>query len=170
MGDGFGDLNGIVFIACTRWQPAADAPFPVSQHRGSLDGPHFPSESPLGGRFIVKFLVASDLEKARTARLRKACETKYPKVAVWKRDAGARTVLVLEENDLSLTNHQRVTDTLLPAEVNLQDTADEVFLVSSHIAKTWWVTCLRRTGKIYYDDGERFHEIDPAELIQLTRR
>lgn len=97
MCDGFGGLNGIVFIACTRWQPEADVPFPVSLHRGSLDGPHFPSERPLRGRFIVKFLVASDLEKAQTARLRKACETKYPKLAVWKRDAGARTVLVLEE-------------------------------------------------------------------------
>lgn len=111
----------------------------------------------------------SDLEKARTARLQKACEDKFPKLAAWKRD-GARTVLVLEENDLSLTNHQRVADVLGPAEAAMPDAADEVFLVSTHIARTWWVTCLRRAGKSYYDDGERFHEVDPAILGRLTSR
>ena len=103
-------------------------------------------------------------------RLRKACGGKYPKLARWKQDAGARTVLILEENDLSLTNHQRVTDALFPAEATMPDAADEVFLVSTHIADRWWVTCLRRAGKTYYDDGERFHEVAPGELTQLTSR
>jgi hypothetical protein len=102
--------------------------------------------------------------------LQKACEDKFPKLATWKRDEGARTVLVLEENDLSLTNHQRVADALAPAEAAMPDAADEIFLVSTHIAQTWWVTCLRRTGKTYYDDGERFHEVDPATLDPLTSR
>jgi hypothetical protein len=147
-----------------------DVPFPVSLHRGSLDGPHFPREHPLCGRFMVKYFVSGDLEQARTARLQKACEAKFPKLAKWKRDAGARTVLVLEENDISLTNHQRVADALGPAEATMADTPDEIFLVSTHIANTWWVTCLRRAGKSYYDDGERFHEVDPATLNRLTLR
>lgn len=119
---------------------------------------------------MVKPFVTGDLEQARTARLQKACEDKFPKLATWKRDDGARTVLVLEENDLSLTNHQRVADALAPAEAAMSDVADEIFLVSTHIADKWWVTCLRRAGKTYYDDGERFHEIDPATLTALTRR
>ena len=151
-------------------ETVADVPFPVSLHRNSLDGPEFPRESPLSGRFTVKYVVSGDLEQARTVRLQKACEDKFPKLATWKRDAGARTVLVLEENDLSLTNHQRVTDALFAAEATIPDTADEIFLVSTHIPHTWWVTCLRRAGKTYYDDGERFHEVDPAELIRLTSR
>jgi hypothetical protein len=119
---------------------------------------------------MVKYFVSGDLEQARTARLQKACEAKFPKLAKWKRDAGARTVLVLEENDISLTNHQRVADALGPAEATMADTPDEIFLVSTHIANTWWVTCLRRAGKSYYDDGERFHEVDPATLNRLTLR
>jgi hypothetical protein len=148
----------------------ADVPFPVSLHRGSLDSPHFPRESPLCGRFTVKYLVSGDLEQARAARLQKACEDKFPKLATWKRHEGARTVLVLEENDLSLTNHQRVADALAPVEAAMPDAPDEIFLVSTHIADKWWVTCLRRAGKTYYHDGERFHEIDPAALVPLTKR
>ncbi len=151
-------------------ETVADVPFPVSLHRGSLDSPHFPPEGPLCGRFTMKYIVSGNLEQARTVRLQKACEDKYPKLAAWKRDEGARTVLVLEENDLSLTNHQLVTDALLPAEANIPDSADEVFLVSTHIASAWWVTCLRRTGRTYYDDEERFHQVDPAELSRLTSR
>jgi hypothetical protein len=151
-------------------ETVAGVTFPFSLHRWALSGPHFPSESPLCGRFKVKYIVSGNLEQARIVRLQKACQDKYPKLATWKRDACARTVLVLEENDLSLTNHQRVTDALIPAEAAIPDTADEVFLVSTPIAARWWVTCLRRDGKTYYDDGERFHEVDPGELTQLTSR
>ena len=147
----------------------ADVPFPFSLHRGSLDSPHFPKDSPLCGRFTLKYIVPSDFEKARTERLRKACEDKFPKLATWKRD-GAKTVLVLEENDLSLTNHQRVADALMEAEKAFPDAADEIFLVSTAIKDKWWVTCLRRAGKSYYDDEERLHEISPAGLVGLTRR
>jgi hypothetical protein len=147
----------------------AGVPFPFSLHRGSLDSPLFRGESPLCGRFMVKPFVTGNLEQARTARLQKACEDKFPKLAAWKHDC-ARTVLVLEENDLSLTNHQRVADALAPAEAAMPDAADEIFLVSTHIVDTWWVTCLRRAGKTYYDDGERFYEIDPRSLATLTQR
>jgi hypothetical protein len=52
----------------------------------------------------------------------------------------------------------------------MSDAADEIFLVSTCIPDKWWVTCLRRAGKTYYDDGERFHEIDPSTLVGLTKR
>jgi hypothetical protein len=148
----------------------AGVPFRFSLHRGSLDSHHFPRESALCGAFMLKPFVTGDLEQARTARLQKACEDKFPKLATWKRDDGARTVLVLEENDLSLTNHQRVADALVDAEAKMSDAADEIFLVSTHIPDKWWVTCLRRAGKTYYDDGERYQEIDPAALTPLTSR
>jgi hypothetical protein len=119
---------------------------------------------------MLKPFVAGDLEEARVTRLQKACEDKFPKLVTWKRDDCARTVLVLEENDLSLTNHQRVADALVTAEATMSDAADEIFLVSTCIPDKWWVTCLRRAGKTYYDDGERFHEIDPATLTPLTSR
>ncbi len=151
-------------------ETVADVPFRFSLHRGSLAGPHFAPQSPLCGRFQMRYIVTGDIEPARIERLQKACNAKYPKLTMWKRDAGARTVLVLEENDISLTNYQHVTDALFPAEATMPDTADEVFLVSTYLPNIWWVTCLRRAGKTYYDDGERFHEVDPVELTQLTAR
>jgi hypothetical protein len=151
-------------------ETVAGVPFPFPLHRGSLAGPNFPPESPLCGRFKTEYIVSGNIEQARIERLQKACNGKYPKLATWKREAGARTVLILEEDDRSLTNHQRVADALFSAEAAMPDTADEVFLVSTHLADIWWVTCLRRAGKTYYDDGERLYEIDPGELTKLTSR
>ena len=146
-------------------------PFPVSLHRWSFNDKDFPGGSPLCGRFTIKPFVARDLESARLVRLQKVCEDKFAKLAAWKRNNDARTVLVLEENDMSLTNHERVADAMPLAEARMSDPPDEVFLVSTYIAKKWWVTCLRRDGKTYYDDdGERFNEFDPAALTKLTRR
>jgi hypothetical protein len=150
-------------------QTVPGVPFDVSLHRRSLDSPLFPRESPLQGQFIMRPFAVADIELARTARLQKACQDKFPKLAAWKND-GAKTVLVLEENDLSLTNEQRVADALVRAEAEMPDAADEIFLVSTGIDEKWWVTCLRRAGKTFYDDDERFHEIDPATLTGLTKR
>ena len=139
-----------------------EVPFKFSLHRAK-----FPGYTELGGRIVLRPFVDGDLDAARQARLREACEKKFPKLAKWKRDKGAYTILVLEENDISLTNHQRVTDALELAEAGMVDTPDEVFLVSTCFSP-WHVSCLRRPGATYYDDGERFHEFDQATLAPLT--
>jgi hypothetical protein len=138
--------------------------FPLSLHRWSVQA------GPLRGEFRVCYVAPRNLEAARLERLRESCTRKFPKLAAWKRDQGARTVLVLEERDNQLTNHQLVFEALSRAEEGMADAADEVFLVSTHRANPWWVTCLRRDGRNYYDDGERFEEIDPVTLTPLTSR
>jgi hypothetical protein len=145
-------------------------PFPVSLHRWSFDDIFPPGQSPLCNRFMIRPYVGDDVEGARLVRLQKACEDKFPKLASWKRNSGAHTVLVLEENDMSLTNHQRVADSLFLAVEKLPKMPDEIFLVSTFLLDKWWVTCLHREGKTYYDDGERFHEVDPTTLKRLTKR
>ncbi len=142
----------------------AGVPFPVSLHRWSIPG------GPLRGRFQIIYMVKPGLEAARLDRIREACERKFPKLAAWKRSHGARTVLVLEDRDIYLTNHQLVYEALSRAEGGRPDAPDEIFLVSTFLEKPWWVTCLRRDGKSYYDDGERFAEIDPATLVAVTNR
>ncbi|MGA8612730.1 MAG: hypothetical protein WB760_13750 [Xanthobacteraceae bacterium] len=142
-------------------------PFNLSLYRWSLGDFE---NSPLGGRLQRCPCVTGDVEKARLVRLQKACEDKFFKLAKWKRDEGAQTVLILEENDLSLTNPERVYNALVLAEAGKLNAPDEIFLVGTSIPQTWWVSCLRRAGKTYYDDGERFHEVDPATLKQLTKR
>jgi hypothetical protein len=162
----YGDKFANPFLGDT----VAGVPFPVSLHRWSLNEIFPNGRSPLCNRFWIKPFVGGDLESARLVRLQKACEDKFPKLASWKRDNGARTVLVLEENDMSLTNHQLVADTMFLAAAKISDTPDEIFLVSTYIADKWWVTCLCRAGKTYYDNGERFHEFDPAVLTRPTKR
>jgi hypothetical protein len=148
-----------------------DVPFPVSLHRGSLQGIDIPKDNPLVGGFAVKYSVGNSLEQSRALRLQKACEDKFPKLANWKKDGGARTILVLEENDIQLTNHHLVAHAFMIAEAAVSvEKPDEVFLVSTSIASDWWVSYLRRGGKTYYDDGERYHEVDPLGLVALTKR
>ena len=90
--------------------------------------------------------------------------------AEWKRSYNARTVLVLEDADIQLTNHQLVADALSRAEKARTDKPDEIYLVSTFLDNPWYVTCLRREGKSYYDDGERFWEVDPKSLQPLTAK
>ena len=151
----------------TQRETIPGVPFRVSLYRWSLNDFQ---NSPLGGRLRLGPCVTGDLEKAREVRLQRACGDKFSKLAKWKHDDGARTVLVLEENDLSLTNHELVANALAVAEAGETKAPDEIFLVSTSIPQTWWVTCLRREGKTYYDDGERHHEFDPTSLTKLTKR
>ena len=149
---------------------AADGvPFRFSLHRASLEGPYYPSDSPLRGMFRWMPVAPANLEQQRAARLKTASERKSPKLAKWKRDSGARTVLVLEEDDLFLTNHFRVADALVPAEATTPDAPDEVFLVSTGLVKTWWVVCLRGPGLVAGEPMPH-SDFDPNELTKLTSR
>lgn len=146
-------------------ESVSEIPFPFSLHRTISPV----SDSALCGRFFFSAIAPDNLEQQRAARLQTACERKSPKLAKWKQDSGARTVLILEEDDLWSTNHLRVADALVPAEATTPDAPDEVFLVSTGLVKTWWVISLRGTGMI---DGEPnpHSEFDPKELKKLTLR
>ena len=150
-------------------ESADGVPFRFSLHRASLEGPYFPSDSPLRGMFRWMPVAPANLEQQRAARLKTASERKSPKLAKWKRDSGARTVLVLEDDDLWLTNHFRVADALVPAEGSTPDAPDEVFLVSTGMGQTWRVVCLRGPGVV---DGEPMPhtESDRMGLTKLTWR
>lgn len=138
-------------------------PFQITLHRLAAIGP-------MRGRFHVVHVVSADLEAERRSRISAACAKKFGKLAEWKKRYGARSILVLEENDIQLTNAQLVADALAVAERDRDDRPDEVYLVSTSIDDLWHVTCLRREGKTYYDDGERFWPVEPATLLQLTVR
>ncbi|MGA2843396.1 MAG: hypothetical protein ABSG18_25345 [Steroidobacteraceae bacterium] len=145
-------------------ESALGVPFRFSLYRSALP------RCELSGRLRRAPCVKRNLEKARLVRLERVSKKKFPKLARWKYGDGARTVLVLEENDQSLTNPQNVYEAMVRAEAGRSDAPDEIYLVSTFRPSPWWVSCLRRKDKTYYDDGERFHEADPAGLTQLTNR
>jgi len=118
-------------------------PFDVSLYR-------FQPGAPVPGYFQIKHIVEGNLEQAREARLREACAKKLPKLEEWRRSCGARTILILEENDLYLTNAQRVFDVLTTVESTIANKPDEVHLVSTMIENPWFVHALRIDARDYY--------------------
>jgi hypothetical protein len=114
----------------------------------------------------------SNVESQRLKRITTALKKKMPKLAAWQRDAGARTVLVLEENDIQLTNHEVVTKAVLKAEETLGRAADEIYVVSTSI--TPWHLYFVRVGDhscLELSDSEEWSwDADPAQLLPLTAR
>ncbi len=108
-------------------------PFPVSLYRFRAQ---VMSEFP----FIIRHSTGTreEAQQTRADRLRRACENKFPKLYAWKRDKGARTVLVLEENDIFTTNESIVARTFLSLAQARDDRRDETYLVSTALNKPWY--------------------------------
>jgi hypothetical protein len=114
--------------------------------------------------------VVENVEVQREARIGAMLEKKLPKLNHWKQHHAAQTLLVLEQDDLQLTNVHLVTNALLKAEAAQSNIADQVYLVSTMISP-WWVHWVR-IGKVTYFDlthpDDRGWEVDPANLDPIT--
>ena len=75
----------------------------------------------------------------------------------------------MEEDDIFLTNHFVVADTLANVEASRPDRADEVYLLSV-LSSMWLVTRLRIADQTLYDLSvdDRFWEVEPSALIDVT--
>ena len=96
------------------------------------------------GSLEVRRSVGEDLEERRTTRIETAIQKKSPKLLACKTE-GARTVLVMESNDIPLTNHQVVTEALTRIGYqakNELESVDEIYLVETE-ATTWSVWLLK---------------------------
>ncbi|HEY3920057.1 MAG TPA: hypothetical protein VGL83_19865 [Stellaceae bacterium] len=142
----------------------AGVPFELSLYR-------FETLPSIGGRFRIKHVFTGDPEHARAERLRRACDKKFPKLAAWKRDSGARTILVLEDNDIQLTNHAAVADAYVPLARGRSDRPDETYIVSTCV-NPWDAWPLLVDGVSLHDLSARETdcrwEIDPATLGLMT--
>jgi hypothetical protein len=135
----------------------------------------FASPIEFPGRFHLGHLVSDDVELLRAERLRQSCEDKFPKLASWKASHHARTVLVLEDNDIQLTNEMVVAAAYLKIALARDDRPDETYVVATHAPGGIWFTCpILIENDSYFDLSERFHpiprEIDSARLNPITRR
>ncbi len=126
------------------------------------------------GRFMIKHSIGeAELEPSRETRIRAACEKKFPKLGAWRQDAHARTVLVLEDNDIQLTNPARVFDTLAALQGEFTNWPDEIYLVSTIIKNPWYVYALRVGDRDYYElskAGQCLSEFDTDRLVDVTGR
>jgi len=83
--------------------------------------------------------------------------------------------MVLEDNDIQVSNESLVADALLSAEKNSSvKLPDEVYLVTTY-NDPWHGHIIRIDNKTYFDfayedQSNRYWEINPAALIDALRR
>jgi hypothetical protein len=140
-------------------------PFPVTLYRFHSLG--------LPAQFHITHSLRGNIEALRAERIRLACEKKFPKLAAWKASDRARTILVLEDNDIQLTSPPLVADAFLPVAMARDDRPDETYMVMT-CAEPWYVWPILIDNITYFDLAKRYHpihlEIDPAELTPVTTR
>jgi hypothetical protein len=141
-------------------------PFPVSLYR--YEPPIVP-----GRHFEIRHIVAGG-ERARIDRINQAIVDKFPKLVAWKRHQGAKSIFVLESNDVQLTNPANVTETFVPQANARDDRPDETYLVMSCM-NPWLAFPILIGDKTYFDlarenKAEVYWKIDNRALTPLTKR
>jgi len=106
--------------------------------------------------------------ESREARISRARDKKLPKLDFWKGTANARTVLVLEENDLQTTNVPLVCDAYLAVVEGRADIPEETWLFSTAF-DPWYEHPLLVDGRTYYDHAQEFRgavgwQVDPDTM------
>jgi hypothetical protein len=109
------------------------------------------------GRFQLKHLTRA-ADQPREPRMQRTCDDKFPKLAMWKRSDHARTVLVLEDNDVQLTNPSNVAETFLPIALARADAPDETYMVST-CTSPWYAWPALISGRTYFDLAATSHPI-----------
>lgn len=123
------------------------------------------------GSVHVVRVVGDDLESDRANRLRRALSEKSPKLHDCKLE-NARTVLVLESDDIPLTNHHLVAEALLRVLPERTDAPDEIYLVESD-TRDWYIWLMKRDENYWITEGEDEQNptiFEESELIDLTPR
>jgi hypothetical protein len=116
------------------------------------------------GRLFLSRFAPKDRENLRITRIRRALNTKCPKLSQCKEE-GARTVLILENNDIALTNHIIIGDSVRVLLKERDDVPDEIFLVDTCV-DDWAVWSLYRDGIFWPDEATdtRYREVNPRML------
>lgn len=140
-------------------------PFPLSLYR--QEG--FPGvRTPL----IVKHVLdGTRMEQARRERIATGYNKKMGKLSAWKREAGARTILIFESIDIQLTNAFNVAEAVIDIVGHSAERPDEILLVTS-CADPWWVSPILVNDESLVDlaDFEWRWIVDPQSLQSLTGR
>jgi len=129
------------------------------------------SESKRGSLRLARLgLDSEELEARRAERLREALRRKCPKLQRCKED-GARTVLVLESDDIALTDHVLVGECLAALLPEYPDLPDEIHLVETDI-DPWTVRCMKLDTECWptehLADLAMFHVDDLIDLTEAT--
>ena len=128
------------------------------------------AETPLSAlcSFPKPALTTRASEQAREERIKRACEKKFPKLEIWRHSHAARTVLVLEDNDMQLTNHMVVTDAFLKVAKARADGPDETYMVTTCAPVRWYGCPILIDGCSYFDLADASDKPIHFEIEPLT--
>jgi hypothetical protein len=131
-----------------------------------------PAIGPPGHLVVVALVSNQDLPHERRARLERPCAKKFRNLAIWKRDHGARTILVLEDIDFQLTNPVLVGHAMRDIVSGSTETPDAIYYVFTAPTDAWWVSPILVDNKFALDDRGLAYdwETDPTTLVALTGR
>src|SRR5262249_7521644 len=115
---------------------------------------------------IIFSPAGSDL---RDQRIHRACDCKWPKLAQWKRSKGARTILVLEHNDVQTTNVFVVADAYLRVIASRSEAPDETYMVSTYTSP-WYAWPILIDGQSYFDLAPQSHFCIDANGHLMNRK
>ena len=135
-------------------------PYEVTLHREA----HWAHSGRHDGVLVAARIAPEDVETRRADRLRVALNGKCPKLQLCK-DEGARTVLVLEDGDIALTNYVLVGEVLAELLGEYADPPDEIYLVETAVDE-WGVRLMKNDeGLTLEGEWTVFHL---NNLIDLT--
>jgi len=100
----------------------------------------------LGGRLTAERFAPPALEHLRERRLRKSLNDKSPKLHAAKHP-GTHTVLVLENNDIALTNEGVVSEVIQQLSNDVPYMPDDIFLVGTYAVGHFYVTQVRKDAR-----------------------
>lgn len=126
---------------------------------------HWAEPEAVHGRLFIQRFAPRDYETLRIERIATAMAKKLPKLKVWQ-DGGSRSVLVLENGDISLSNHVAILEAAETALAGRSDEPDELWLIDTTIDSEWTTWCLIRDGISFPDEEtqHRYWDFNPANL------
>ena len=124
---------------------------------------------PLPGKsfFVVHYTNETSLEQLRVERIRETLRKKLPKLQIWAR-RGARTVLILEDIDIAVTNEALVSESLINLRSEHNFWPDEIHMISTFLDDFWAIHALWLDDKNYFDLSDRIETrttVDPRSLL-----
>jgi hypothetical protein len=121
-----------------------------------------------GRHFLIRHVAPSD-DQFRVNRIKRAIDDKFPKLAGWKREHNAKTILVLEQADIQLTAPDPVMETFVEFAMAREDRPDETYLVVIFEDPPWLGYPILIGDETLHDLGGEYWEIDQTALTPVTK-
>jgi hypothetical protein len=127
---------------------------------------HWARSDKFDGRLSFSRIAPEPLEDHRTKLILDTLKENCLKLGK-KSHVGEYTVLILEDQDMALSNHHLVTEAIQTSDFKIEELPDEIIFADTTIEDNWYFISIYRQG-VFLPDAEMlnyFIEVDPSVLI-----